>query len=335
MKVAPLVGVFISVGAVSEAVSPCFEAYKEKFAKSYANADEEARAKECWEAAIERIDERNAVTTGALFGENQFSDECTEEFEQNRLDPDMAARNGMCYYTPVDNDWKGKADLSKTTDHRGTNLVGPIKDQARCGSCWAFSATGTMEAAWAKAHGKYVALAEEELVACYKGNCGGDGADTAFKWVVGTHGGGMPSQASYPYTAGSGSPAPCKTSVASVAHFTSYYPILNGRSGDGGEERFVAHLQQVGPTSITVGASPWHDYKSGILTHANCPSGSTNHAVIAVGYNKNGNKPYWIVRNSWGTSWGENGYVRMSYGENTCAIATCYAYGINAASLVV
>merc|ERR1711998_603443 len=219
----------------------------------------EAHARECWHQTVDRIHEKMQVISDAIFDENEFSDECPEDFEKLRLDPEVGA-NGICFRSPVTDDWKGDGDKSKDVDHRGTNLVGPVKDQGRCGSCWSFSATGTMEAAWAKVHGDYVALSEQELVACYKGSCSGDGADTAFKWVIGSHGGGMPSEASYPYQAGSGSPAPCDRSPASVAFFTSYYPITNGAINQGGERRFLGHLQQVGPTSVSVGAGPWHDY---------------------------------------------------------------------------
>jgi C1A family cysteine protease len=307
-----------------------FAAYKVKFGKTYATAADEDAAKACYEENVELIAGHQAMNSLATFGENKFTDQCAEAFLRERTMGDyMQQQNGICTKTPKP-DYDKDPDMNKEVDFRNEGYVNPIKDQGKCGSCWAFSAVANMEAAWFKKTGKLVSLSEQEIVSCdtsfFDMGCMGGGPDTAFKFVIG-HGGGMVTEAAYPYVSGTtGKKDTCHdASMDKVAFFGSqqYIPEKD-------ERKLLAALQNEGPISITVNANPWQSYKGGIITAGG--TGSTDHAVLLVGYSKGNGTPYWVVRNSWGTDWGESGYIRMAHGNNVCDIVTCMPSLVFAAS---
>lgn len=313
---------FISAAALGD-----FEAYKTNFGKTYATAADEQVAKECYEENVEIIVGHQAANSLATFGENKFTDQCAEAFRKERTLGDyMQQDNGICTKTPAPT-YDKDADLNKAVDLRTEGFVNQIKDQGQCGSCWAFSAVASMEAAWFKKTGELLSLSEQEVVSCDKSlfdnGCMGGGPDTAFKWNIGY--GGMVLESAYPYTSGTtGKGGSCNDAgMDKVAHFSSftYLPAKD-------EEKLLAALQNEGPISITVNANPWQSYTGGILT--NNPIHVTDHAVLLVGYTK-GSPSYWTVRNSWGSDWGENGYVRMAYGSNVCDIVSCMSSFVVAA----
>lgn len=265
------------------------------------------------------IASHQAVNSLATFGENKFTDQCAEGFLKERTMGDyMQRQNGLCTKSPEPT-YDKDADVNKEVDWRTEGYVNPIKDQGKCGSCWAFSAVASMEAAWFKKTGKLVSLSEQEVVSCDKSlfdqGCMGGGPDTAFRWNIKY--GGMVAESAYPYTSGTtGKRGTCGDSgMAKVAHFSSFSYLPHKD-----ELKLLAALQNEGPISITVNANPWQTYKGGILTTG--PTGGTDHAVLLVGYSK-GSPSYWTVRNSWGTDWGESGYIRLAYGKNVCDIVSC------------
>jgi len=202
-------------------------------------------------------------------------------------------------------------------DWRTKGAVTPIKDQQQCGSCWAFSATGAMEGAWAIAKGQLNALSEQQLVDCSQaeGNmgCSGGLMDYAFEYVISN--GGVTSEAKYPYTAMDGT---CKSPLpASVSSISSYQDVTG--NNDGALQAAVA----IGPVSVAIEADQesFQFYSSGIFSDPTCGT-QLDHGVLVVGYGTQGSKNYWIVKNSWGQDWGDQGYILMirKKGAGECGI---------------
>merc|ERR1712146_836802 len=147
----------------------------------------------------------------------------------------------------------------------------------------------------------------------------------AFDYLVKT---GAALESDYPYT---GLDDACNLPQTSAAFMSWQYV---DSSGQGGEKKLLAAMQNEGPISITVMArGAWQSYLGGIVTAKDCPSSPLiNHAVVAVGYGKEDGSPYWTIRNSWGPSWGESVCIRLSYGESTCSMTACMAAFISASN---
>jgi len=212
-----------------------------------------------------------------------------------------------------------------------------VKDQGRCGSCWAFSATEGVESAVFMATGQLPPpLATQQIISCDMkeadgGGCDGGDLPGAFAYVM--EAGGMDSDEDYPDTSHSfGATGTCEWSENKVAQVTSWQyavpPCAESEQAYGGacsnqdEDGLKAALAKFGPLSVCVNAEQWSYYSSGIFTRA-C-SGSwdaLDHCVQLVGYDSTGSEPYWKVRNSWGTGWGEGGFIRLPMGVNACGIA--------------
>jgi C1A family cysteine protease len=201
-----------------------------------------------------------------------------------------------------------------------------VKDQGQCGSCWAFSATEGIESAVFMATGQMPDLSTQQIISCDKtdGGCNGGDLPTAFDYVKSA--GGIDTASDYPDTSHStGSTGSCSWSKQEVAKVTGYKyavpPCDSGSCSSQDEDGLAAALAQYGPISICVNAnSLWDMYDSGILSGKCSGAANTlNHCVQLVGYDKT--QGYWKVRNSWATSWGESGFIRLPYGQNACGVA--------------
>jgi len=306
-----------------------WETYKSTFDKTYPDVAAEARALECYRQNLKEIDILQSQNSMAEFGENLYTDQCWEDFKRERTMGPVP--DGTCYKSPPPPPYQGPVDKKKATDWRTKGYVNAVKDQGQCGSCWAFSAVANMEAAWFRKTGDLLQLSEQQLVSCDTGGkdsgCNGGGPDTAFQWAIKY--GGMASEAGYPYTARDDS---CNSAAAKkqVAHF-SKFDFLDTQQGKN-ETVLLAALQNEQPISIYVASTKaWHNYKGGIVTQSSCGSkGHVNHCVAIVGYGIDGGTAYWIVRNSWAERWGESGYIRLAFGQNTCEMAKCLAEYITA-----
>ena len=174
-------------------------------------------------------------------------------------------------------------------------------------SCWSFSTTGNIEGQWFLAGGHTLTpVSEQELVACDGTNsgCGGGWQDNAFAWLLSAHHGDIVTEAAYPYT--ESSKCQWKASMPIGATITSYADVSRN------EADMAAWVSKRGPLAIVVDASAWSMYTGGVMS--NCGHGQIDHAVLAVGFTDS----YWIVKNSWGPSWGESGYIRLQRGTNQC-----------------
>jgi len=207
-----------------------------------------------------------------------------------------------------------------TVDWRSKNAVTPIKNQQQCGSCWAFSTTGSVEGAAAIASGKLVSLSEQQLVDCSQaqGNQGCEGGlmDQAFQYIISNN--GITTEANYGYTAMDGT---CNsTAAAQVATTISGYTDVTS-----GDQNSLIAAVAIGPVSVAIEADQacFQFYSSGILNDPSCGT-NLDHGVLAVGYDNN--QGYWIVKNSWGTSWGMDGYVLIAQNIDECGINTEPSY---------
>jgi len=247
----------------------------------------------------------------AVFGVTQFSDLTPAEFKAMYLT-----------YRPI-NSTEPRVNIqldgapATVVDWRTKGAVTDVKDQGQCGSCWAFSATEAIESYSFLHDGKLHSLSAQQITSCDKtdGGCDGGNTETAYGYVH--KAGGIETSADYPYTSGGGSTGTCKFNAAKVA-----VKIAGYKSVAHGESNLKAALNN-GPVSVCLAADAFQSYRSGILR--SCP-GQVDHCVQAVGYDDTSSPPYWIVRNSWATSWGEKGYIRVESGKDLCKISDDVTY---------
>jgi len=204
-------------------------------------------------------------------------------------------------------------------DWRDKGMVSDVKDQGQCGSCWAFSAIGNIESQYKMKTGKDVILSEQELVDCDKAadqGCEGGLMEDAFKYLETA---GVISQQDYPYA---GVDNECKTGgIAVVAKVTSF-----AFAGTSDEAAIKELLYTNGPFAIAINATPLQWYFGGIVNpwfpSLECDPSSLNHGVLLVGYGSEAGQDYWIIKNSWGKTWGEDGFFRMARGSGVCGVNT-------------
>ncbi|KAI4872934.1 hypothetical protein NFI96_023620, partial [Prochilodus magdalenae] len=213
-----------------------------------------------------------------------------------------------------------------TVDYRPMGYVTEVKDQGYCGSCWAFSTTGAIEGQMFKQTGRLVSLSEQNLVDCSRSygtfGCSGAWMANAYDYVVSN---GLQGSDTYPYTSVDTQPCFYDRSQV-VAHISDYKFIPKGN-----EQALADALAVIGPITVAVDAdhASFMFYSSGIYEEANCNPNNLSHAMLLVGYGSEGGKDYWIIKNSWGASWGEGGYMRMTRnGKNSCGIASYALYPI-------
>lgn len=257
-------------------------------------------------------------------GINPYADLSWEEFRASRLG---AAQN--CSATLKGNHKMTDEALPETKDWREEGIVSPVKDQGSCGSCWTFSTTGALEAAYTQATGKGISLSEQQLVDCaYAYNnfgCNGGLPSQAFEYIK--YNGGLDTEESYPY-AGVNGICHFKPENVGVKVFSSVNITL------GAEDELLHAVGLVRPVSVAFEVvTGFRFYKGGVYTSDTCgrTQMDVNHAVLAVGYGVENGVPYWLIKNSWGEDWGVDGYFKMELGKNMCGIATCASYPIVAA----
>uniref|UniRef100_T1KIL8 Peptidase C1A papain C-terminal domain-containing protein n=1 Tax=Tetranychus urticae TaxID=32264 RepID=T1KIL8_TETUR len=288
--------------------------------KNYAHPKEEAYRFQVFSSNLKKITEHNKRHSNGLetydMGVNAYTDLTFAEFSKAFLGYNATLQQPA----PLIHNRNSTDDLPETVDWREKGIINAIKNQGQCGSCWAFSTTASVESAWAQAKGKLVSLSEQNLMDCSyaEGNngCSGGLPDKAFNYII--KNGGVDTEDSYNYTAASSKT--CKFSSSNVGAKISKFVDI-----ESGDEAALknAVAQRVVSVAIHVGET-FQNYKSGIFDLSFCPSWSfyLNHAVAVVGYGTD----HWLLRNSWGSSWGENGYARFAINKNLCGIASAASY---------
>jgi len=268
------------------------------------------------------IEETNAMNLSYTLGVNEFTDLSWAEFSSRYL---MAPQH--CSATQGTYRMRGvetTADPEK--DWRKDNVVTAVKNQGGCGSCWAFGTTGAVESHWAIHKKELIGLSEQQLVDCAgpfgNAGCSGGLPSQAFEYIKAA--GGISKGTDYKYTGRDGR---CQFDKSKIAARVSGEVNIT----QGAENELFDAITNVGPVAIAFQvSSDFQSYRSGVYDSTRCRSGpmDVNHAVLAVGYGTDpaNKKPYWSIKNSWGTNFGMSGYFNMVRNKNMCGIATCASY---------
>lgn len=212
--------------------------------------------------------------------------------------------------------------LPESFDWRSKGVVNPPKDQAQCGSCWAFSTVANIESVYkVQGGGELISLSEQELVDCSSrdNGCNGGLPDRAFTDLIGHNGFfrqspgfGLVLESDYGYHATAGSCA--KDNYVAKVFIDSYKDISKD------EDEIAQAVMQYGVLAIGINAGPMQMYRGGIANPPNCDPRGLDHAVNIVGFGSENGQKYWTIRNSWGAGWGEDGYYRLIRGEGRCGM---------------
>jgi len=308
-----------------------WEEFKIRYGRSYKSLEEDQYRNAIWWQEMEMVREHNAEEQAGLhtytLGENEFSDLTLEEFVQRMTGYNESADLGV-FSSP---DLLAVFPQDKTTfpqswDNRDHGLVTTVRSQGSCGSCWAFSAVGAVEGAWAKKTGKLLRLSEQELVDCDHGDggCHGGGISSALTWVHKHQ--GLTKNRDYGIGHYHHSQGNCHhDNNETVATITRIRHVASKNEAD-----LKRAVHNAGPVSMSLHVNKkFKAYKSGIFNDPSCPKKNANHALLVVGwkYSDGLKKTKWIVKNSWGLSWGQKGYINLEYGKNVCGMANRPLYG--------
>ena len=307
---------------VLECFNLAFISFLQEHSKEYKEDLEELARHTIWQANKKFIDSHNAVADkfGYTLRMNQFGDLQSNEIVDIFNGYRMQERSNTSKMFVPDRNLK----LAATVDWRDKGYVTEIKNQGQCGSCWAFSTTGSLEGQHFKKTGNLVSLSEQNLVDCSKryGNngCKGGLMDNAFRYIEANN--GIDTEESYPYRAHDET---CNFRASDVGATCAGYVDVPHKD----ESALTQAVMTVGPISVAIDASrsSFHFYHSGVYYDRECSSTRLDHGVLAVGYGSDNGEDYYIVKNSWGTSWGMDGYIQMSRNkDNNCGIATQASY---------
>jgi cathepsin F len=291
-----------------------FSAFEKKYSKSYSSPAERAQRLAIFAENLQRVEAMNAEHDGQVFGVTKFMDLSPEEFKAKYLN--LKVPSTLPEAPVVDIKAKAPEDLPTEYDWRNNgSVITPVKNQEQCGSCWAFSATESVEAAWVLAGNTQSILAPQQIVDCDTGDsgCNGGYPSSAFEYII--KNGGLDYEKDYPYKGVDGS---CKFKKADVGgNIVSWHYVSQQASDE--TTKMLTYVAERGPVSVCVDAAPWQYYTGGVLK--TCGS-SIDHAVQATGYGVQNGVEVWNVRNSWGEDWGEQGYIWLERGKNLCEIAT-------------
>jgi len=338
MKVACLVLLGLSLAAAHSFSEPEYQMLFSKFMKQHNKKythDNFFYRYTVFKQNLDKIHQHNQKKNQSYtLSMNEFGDMTHAEFKATKLGYNRRVRDFDRNKNLAPHSHTSNLKYPTSLDWRSHNAVTAVKNQQQCGSCWSFSTTGSVEGAWAIKHSKLVSLSEQQLVDCSQsyGNQGCEGGlmDQAFQYIIAT--GGLCTEASYPYTAQDGTcqlgtgATPCPGNSAFAASIASYKDVAN----DGTDNPLMAAIQ-VGPVSIAIEADQesFQFYSGGVYSDPGCGT-QLDHGVLLVGYGTLSGQNYWIVKNSWGNTWGMNGYILLARGQNQCGLDTEPSYPVSA-----
>jgi len=295
------------------------------------NKDDVTR-KQTFGENVQAIIEHNLSGASYMKGINKFTDLTEKEFQDYfNLKETGWGEDQHCSATDNRMSVEKKinfADQGPHFDWREHHGVSPVKNQGHCGSCWTFSTVGALEAhTMIKYHGDFTPLSEQQLVDCagaYDNHgCNGGLPSHAFEYIQAA--GGISTETDYPYYA--------EDRNCTVNPDTFALKVWGGSVNitEGDEQEMASALVGHGPVSIAFQVvDGFRDYTSGIYTSDTCKNSTAdvNHAVLAVGFGTcpHTGMDYWIVKNSWGADWGDEGYFKIERGVNMCGVAVCNSF---------
>ena len=290
-----------------------FEAFTKDFEKTYATAEERASREAIFSANLKMINAHNANPNKDYeMSVNRMADFTPSEMQALYGQIPSRTLKSTLKHTRTTSKTP-KADLPPSIDWREKGAVTPVKNQGGCGSCWAFAAVETMESHWAIKTGQLLELSTQQVTSCTPNprECGGTGGckgaieNLAFEYVIDA--GGIVLEKDFPYKAIDSNCGQLPNRAPRVANFSSIVLVNENDQDD-----MLETVATKGPVTIGVWATPMQFYSRGIFSGCDYTKNmNINHAVQLVGYGTEAGKDYWIVRNSWGSSWGEGGYIRL------------------------
>ena len=295
--------------------------FKESFNKRYTTEEEDRTRFGHFLDNLKEADKRQAAERlaggTATHGVTRFSDMSKAEFKAF-----LGASKPAGYVSTAEKAAKPyKKAASGLVDWTGIYTT-PVKNQGQCGSCWAFSATEQIESDTMRTLNEEYILDPQQIVDCadHAYGCGGGWTEVAYGYVKSA--GGLESEDDYPYVSGhTGRATECQEdSSKALVTVNKFYKIDEGK---GTEDAMGDFMESTGPLSVCVDANTWSSYTGGIMRFC---GQQVDHCVQAVGVDRSGSAPYWVVRNSWGYEWGEQGTIKLAYGDDTCAIASDATY---------
>ncbi len=301
-----LLSFFILI-ASTEAFNMTFREYLDMFPNSVINRLSEKH----FIQNIEYIVEHNRMNNGYELGLTPFLHMSEDEWKSRFTTFEIDKEEGEEFENL---NLRGSAPSSWSWVDQG--MTTPVKDQLSCGSCWSFSSTETMETTWAIKSGELKVLSPQQLVDCSKLNSGCNGGlqSRAYRYLESTK---QCLESDYSYTGVDGE---CHSCTGAVSLLKSYVNVKS--ETDMGQAILITSLA----VAIQADQREFQMYKSGVLDF-NCGT-NLNHAVNVEGYGTEDGKDYWLVRNSWGTSWGDKGYIKMVRGKDLCGIADSVVYPV-------
>jgi len=313
LLVLAMIAITCSYGMTTQVAIQKFVEFQHKFNKTYSNQEYGKRFL-IFKENLEKAEIRTARAHGkTTFGMTKFSDLTDLEFKNMYLMPKFTANDfPKAPLAKIKN--KGSVKLPGDFDWNSKGAITPVYDQGQCGSCWAFSATETIESYWFLAGNTLTQLSMQQIVDCDTTDQGCNGGWTydAYQYVQSA--GGLEPLSDYPYTAQDGSCAFNQQEV--LAQITGWQYVTQSQD----ENAMQTWMTNSGPISICVDASSWSSYTGGVYMAADCTT-NLDHCVQATGYSNQQGTQAWNVRNSWGADWGVNGYIYLQFGADTCGLA--------------
>lgn len=293
-----------------------FSLFQKRFNKFYTTLDELEKRFSIFKTNLKLIMEHNLIPNqNFTMGINQFTDLTPEEFKTIYASGYKPLQSYGCVSYS-----NHESDLPKLLDWVSTGVVNPVRDQGQCGSCWAFATTANAESVWAISTGELFDLSEQYLVDCATGlgyfnmGCNGGQPDSALKYMINK---GQCSESAYPYSAKQGTCHSC--SQPTDVEFSSCYDVKPN------DQLALKSALFNNPVVVAIEADTkyFQSYSSGILTDSIKCGTNLDHAVEIVGYGTENGINYWKVRNSWSSSWGEDGYVKIQRSDSTNDPGVC------------
>ncbi|KAH3743705.1 papain family cysteine protease [Pelomyxa schiedti] len=337
-----------------------FDRFLSKYGKHYEGAEYMHRLK-VYKSNMRKAAQLNQINN--VHGETQFSDITDEEFRSQYLmpaaDPTYFAKSCliMADYLPTPAQGRRAIAADSLDWSTNANVVTVVKNQGSCGSCWSFSTAEAIEgqigqqagfAGWGKTGTD--SLSEAYIAGCSRGctteiyhkvnttvcnnGCNGGWPWTAFDDLSNaaspTHiVNGIPLESEFPYSVKDVYECPSTQTFSTTYSISGYACVTQNTDTKAYDETaLIDVLANVGPLSIALNANYFSSYTGGIMKNPLCTGGVLNHVVLLVGYGTDAGTPYWKVKNSWGATWGEKGYIRIERGTDMCGIAEAISYPI-------